>query len=58
MLQMEHSAMLSTFIKLHVPVVIKAFILSIFEWPFYTGLTVFLAISVPGWTHSAQQYCQ
>ena len=33
-----HSAILSTFIKL--PVVIKTFVLSIFEWPFYTGLTV------------------
>ena len=30
--------MLSTFIKL--PFVIKIFILSIFEWPFYTGFTV------------------
>ena len=29
---------LSTFIKL--PVVIKTFVLSIFEWPFYTGFTV------------------
>ena len=34
----EHSAILSTFIKL--PVVIKIFVLSIFEWPFYTGYTV------------------
>ena len=31
----EHSALLSTFIKL--PFVIKNFVLSIFEWPFYTG---------------------
>ena len=38
MLQGEHSAILSTFIKL--PIVIKIFILSIFEWPFYTGFTV------------------
>ena len=30
------SAILSTFIKL--PFVIKIFVLSIFEWPFYTGL--------------------
>ena len=29
---------LSTFIKL--PFVIKIFVLSIFEWPFYTGITV------------------
>ena len=34
----EHSAILSTFIKL--PVVIKTFVLSILEWPFYTGFTV------------------
>ena len=34
----EHSAILLTFIKL--PIVIKIFVLSIFEWPFYTGLTV------------------
>ena len=34
----EHSAVLSTFIKL--PFVIKIFYLSIFEWPFYTGLII------------------
>ena len=34
-----HSAILSTFIKL--PFVIKIFILSIFEWQFYTGFTVY-----------------
>ena len=39
MLQREHFAILLTFIKL--PVVIKTFVLSIFEWPFYTGFTVF-----------------
>ena len=38
MLQGEHSAILSTFIKL--PFVIRIFVLSIFEWPFYTGITV------------------
>ena len=38
MLQREHSAILSTFIKL--PFVIKIFVLSIFECPFYTGFTV------------------
>ena len=32
-----HSAILSTFIKL--PFVIKIYVLSIFEWPFYTGFT-------------------
>ena len=38
MLQGVHSAMLSTYIKL--PFVIKTFVLSIFEWPFYTGFTM------------------
>ena len=36
--QEEHSAILVNFIKLQF--VIKIFVLSIFEWPFYTGLTV------------------
>ena len=38
MLQGEHSAILLTFIKL--PFVIKAFVISIFEWPLKTGFTV------------------
>ena len=38
MFQGEHSAILSTFIKL--PFAIKIFVLSIFEWPFYTEFTV------------------
>ena len=38
MLQGEHSAILLTFIKL--PFVIKIFVLSILEWPFYTGFPV------------------
>ena len=38
MLQGEHSAILSTFIKL--PFVIIIFALSIFEWPLKTGFTV------------------
>ena len=42
MLQGEHSAMLSTFIKL--PFVIKNFVLSIFEWPFYTDFTIDISI--------------
>ena len=42
MLQGEHSAILSTFIKL--PFSIKTFVLSIFEWLFYTGFTVFVEI--------------
>ena len=43
MLQREHSAILLTFIKL--PFVIKIFILSIFEWVFYTGLTVYKTLA-------------
>ena len=35
---LEHSAILSTFIKL--PFVIKIFVLSIFEWPLKTNFTV------------------
>ena len=42
MLPLEHSAVLSTFIK--PPFVIKISVLSIFEWPFYTGFTVFMYI--------------
>ena len=38
MLQGEHSAILSIFIKL--PFVIKTLVLSIFEWPLKTGFTV------------------
>ena len=38
MLQGENSAILSTFIKLQI--VIKIFVWSIFEWPFYTRFTV------------------
>ena len=40
--QREHSTILSTFIKL--PDVIKTFVLSIFEWPFYTGFTVVMEL--------------
>ena len=40
MLQWQHSAILSTFIKLSF--VIKIFVLTTFEWPLKTGLTVFL----------------
>ena len=38
MLQGEHFAILSTFIKL--PLVVKIIVLPTFEWPFYTGFTV------------------
>ena len=42
----EHSAILLTFIKL--PFVIKIFVLSIYEWPFYTGFTVWLGSYILG----------
>ena len=35
MLRVEHSAILLTFIKLPVVIMIMIFVLSIFEWPFY-----------------------
>ena len=38
MLQGEHSAILSTFIKL--PFAIKILVLSIFEWPLKTGFSI------------------
>ena len=38
-LNAKHSALLLAFIKL--PFVIKIFVLSFFEWPFYTGFTVY-----------------
>ena len=41
MLQVEHSAILLTFIKL--PFVFKVFVLSIIDWPFNTGITVLIA---------------
>ena len=40
MLQGEHSAILSTFIKL--PIITQIFVLSIFEWPLKTGFTVYV----------------
>ena len=40
MLRGEHSAIRLIFIKL--PFVIKTFVLSIFEWPFYRGFTVYI----------------
>ena len=46
----EHSKILSTIIKQHVPIAIKIIVLSMFEWPFYTGFTlsvirIWLAVS-------------
>ena len=43
MLKWEHSAIFSTITKL--PFVIKIFVLSIFEWPFYIGFTVYYSIA-------------
>ena len=42
MLKGEHSVKLSTFIKL--PLVIMIFVLSTYEWSFYTGFTVSLCV--------------
>ena len=33
-------------VKSKLPIVIKIFVLSIFEWPVYTGFTVFLTIQL------------
>ena len=45
MLQGEHSAIVSTFIKL--PFVIKIFLLTIFEWPLYTDFTLLIIRGIP-----------
>ena len=57
MLQGEHSAILSTFIKL--PIVIKIFALSIFVWLFNTGFTVPLSTvtSLSLHKYQYQHYC-
>ena len=49
MLPLEHSAILSTFIKL--PFVCKIFALSSFEWPLKAGFTVYYPES------KQQRYC-
>ena len=54
MLPLEHSAIISTFIKL--PFVIKIFVLSILEWPFYTGFTVWTAINHLSYCHINRKY--
>ena len=43
MLQGEHSKILLTFIKL--PSIIKIYVLSIFQWTFFTGFTVLVSDS-------------
>ena len=56
MLHGEHSAILWTFIKL--PIVIKIFVLSIFEWPFYTEFTVLHSPWIRKyWIFYAQKFC-
>ena len=52
MLQGEHSAILSTFIKL--PFSIKTFVLSIFKWPLKTGFTV--SVKPVGYAYSINTY--
>ena len=60
MLEGEHSAILSTFIKL--PFVIKIFVLSIFEWPLKTGFTVLFSccpsvcLSIPLSVHNISDF--
>ena len=46
MLHGEHSAILLTFIML--PIIIKIFVLSIFQWLLKTGLTKYAAINKNG----------
>ena len=46
--QMEHSTILLTFIKLSF--VIKIFILSIFEWPSYSGFTLIIIMDKEKYT--------
>ena len=53
MLQWEHSAVLLTFIK--IPLVIDMFVVFVFEWPFYTGFTVYLT-KLDGRFHHADLY--
>ena len=64
--QGEHSAILSTFIKplehsttlstsIKVPLVIKIFVLSIFEWPLKTGFTVCLSENISAGETLAKQ---
>ena len=55
MLHVEHSAILSTFIKL--PFVIKIFVLSISEWLLKTGFTVYILILSPDYG-LAHMFCK
>ena len=55
MLQWEHSAILSTFIRL--PFVIKSFVVSIFEWPIKTGFTVYTLCDYWTVTHNLLLLC-
>ena len=55
----EHSAILSTFIKL--PGVLKTIVLSIFEWPLKTGFTFIILpdykVNVPGYGDLVVDIC-
>ena len=61
MLQGEHSEILLTFITL--PFAIKIFVLSIFEWPFYTGFTVWFThaahkiLALAAWAQASLRNC-
>ena len=48
----KHSALVLTFIKL--PFVIKIFVLTIFEWPFYTGFIVFKMLLMRSFCNQAK----
>ena len=54
MLQVEHSAILSTFIKL--PFVIKIFVWSIFERPLNTEFTVYLKKDEKSLGHTSSEF--
>ena len=51
----EHSAILSTFIKL--PFVFKTIVLSVFEWALKTGFTVFKLEHELGWSLTYGMVC-
>ena len=47
--------LLSTLIKL--PIIIKIFVLSLFEWAFYTGFTLY-TFSSTQWIHINKEHCR
>ena len=55
MLQGEHSAILSTFIKL--PFALRTFVLTIFEWQLKTGFTVLVELGLTSyWNQYPSQH--